>query len=256
MLTNTSEIGRTSSESEVTRARQRILPGDEFQPHLLPPAATFYRSELVKLGRPNRAGWAQALCPFHADHNPSLAVNLRSGGFHCFACGAEGGDVIDFVQLRCGMTFKAAAKALGAWRSDLSQTERRLLEEQRRRRIQKQQSDQEFEAEAKRLCLDVQRKLREHDRFQHEIGNRLKELNDGAPERFRNESEFWWKYFADTFPKIRSLTAAYYLLCFGSKAERADYVLRPEKRESLIDDILSVGYVRDDQGRYMTVPHE
>jgi KaiC/GvpD/RAD55 family RecA-like ATPase len=33
---------------------------------------------------------AMALCPFHADHNPSFSVNLRNGLFKCFACGVSG----------------------------------------------------------------------------------------------------------------------------------------------------------------------
>lgn len=35
-------------------------------------------------------------CPFHADNNPSLHV-YDDGSWHCFGCGAHGGDVIDFV---------------------------------------------------------------------------------------------------------------------------------------------------------------
>jgi hypothetical protein len=154
------------------------------------------------------------------------------------------------------MTFKAAAKALGAWRTDLCESERKLLEQQRRQRIQKLGSDQEFEANAKRMRLDVQRELREYERLMPQIPKRLKALHDGARKRFKNEAESWWKYSAEIFPKMRVLRTAYYLLCFGSKAERQDFVLRPEKRQSLIDGILSVGYVRDDQGRYMPVPHE
>lgn len=30
------------------------------------------------------------LCPFHKDKNPSFSVDLKTGKYHCFACGAEG----------------------------------------------------------------------------------------------------------------------------------------------------------------------
>ncbi len=52
------------------------------------------------------------LCPFHADHNPSMFVNPQKRIFKCWACGA-GGDVIRFVQLseRCG--FREALESLG-----------------------------------------------------------------------------------------------------------------------------------------------
>lgn len=37
------------------------------------------------------------LCPFHADHTPSLSVSPHKRIFKCWSCGA-GGDVIAFVQ--------------------------------------------------------------------------------------------------------------------------------------------------------------
>lgn len=60
--------------------------------------------------------WVKARCCFHDDHVPSLSVNLKTGQFKCFACGASGGDVLAFQMLRYGQDFKNAAKALGAWR--------------------------------------------------------------------------------------------------------------------------------------------
>nr|MBA3731709.1 hypothetical protein [Gammaproteobacteria bacterium] len=62
--------------------------------------------------------WAAANCPFHEDTNPSLSVNLVRGGFICHACGAKGGDVLDFHRRLHGMDFVAAAKDLGAWEVD------------------------------------------------------------------------------------------------------------------------------------------
>jgi DNA primase len=59
--------------------------------------------------------WILALCPFHDDRNPSLALNVQSGGFNCFGCGAKGGDVLDFHRKRFGLSFAEAAKQLGAW---------------------------------------------------------------------------------------------------------------------------------------------
>ncbi len=51
------------------------------------------------------------LCPFHADHKPSMYVNPVKQIFKCFACGA-GGDVFKFVQLREGLTFPQAIERL------------------------------------------------------------------------------------------------------------------------------------------------
>jgi len=47
------------------------------------------------------------LCPFHADHRPSMNVSSVKQIFKCFACGA-GGDVFKFVQMRENLTFPQA----------------------------------------------------------------------------------------------------------------------------------------------------
>ena len=51
------------------------------------------------------------LCPFHADHKPSLNVNPVKQIFKCFACGA-GGDVFKFIQLRENVSFPDAVERL------------------------------------------------------------------------------------------------------------------------------------------------
>jgi DNA primase len=72
----------------------------------------FYKSQGFKLNRINK-DYAMELCVFHEDHNPSLSINLRTGSFKCFSCGARGGDIIDFYQQRYGVSFKEALKAIG-----------------------------------------------------------------------------------------------------------------------------------------------
>ena len=51
------------------------------------------------------------LCPFHADHRPSMNVSSVKQIFKCFACGA-GGDVFKFVQMRENLTFPQAIERL------------------------------------------------------------------------------------------------------------------------------------------------
>ena len=51
------------------------------------------------------------LCPFHADHRPSMNVSTVKQIFKCFACGA-GGDVFKFVQMRENLTFPQAIERL------------------------------------------------------------------------------------------------------------------------------------------------
>ena len=81
--------------------------------------AGFYRAELPKMPAPHREhGWVDGgLCPFHPDkHARNFRVNLDSGGFTCFACGAKGGDIVTFTQLRHGLSFPDALKAIAsAW---------------------------------------------------------------------------------------------------------------------------------------------
>ncbi|MHC4772098.1 MAG: DNA primase [Planctomycetota bacterium] len=51
------------------------------------------------------------LCPFHADHKPSMSVSPVKQIFKCFACGA-GGDVLKFVQMKENLTFPQAVQRL------------------------------------------------------------------------------------------------------------------------------------------------
>jgi len=84
----------------------------------VPPLA-FYRAELPRMPGPKRDhGWTDAgLCVFHDDaHKGNFRVNLDTGAFCCFACGAKGGDIITFCQLRHGLSFPDALKAIAdAW---------------------------------------------------------------------------------------------------------------------------------------------
>jgi DNA primase len=53
------------------------------------------------------------LCPFHADKNPSLSINIKENLWQCFGCGAAG-DVIRFVELFDQVDFKEAVSRLSA----------------------------------------------------------------------------------------------------------------------------------------------
>jgi len=74
----------------------------------------FYGREGVSIGRSNSTGWCSAgLCPFHSDRRAgNFRVNIHSGGFICFACGAKGGDVIEFTRRLYELNFLGALKRL------------------------------------------------------------------------------------------------------------------------------------------------
>lgn len=88
----------------------------EYLKAAIPPYA-FYARELTALHSRQSNGWRDGgLCPFHDDRRPgSFKVNLESGGFVCFSCGAKGGDIIAFLILRDSLTFP---EALGVLRAD------------------------------------------------------------------------------------------------------------------------------------------
>ncbi len=72
----------------------------------------YYRQTLPALrGKPNSKGWILAVCPLHGDTDPSLSVNLKSGGFHCFGCG-EKGDLISFHAKLNHFSFREAMSDL------------------------------------------------------------------------------------------------------------------------------------------------
>ncbi|MEK8088767.1 DUF7146 domain-containing protein [Thermithiobacillus plumbiphilus] len=76
----------------------------------------YYTGELMDAPvlRWRGADWNDGgLCPFHADRRAgSFRVHLGSGAYHCFACGAKGGDLIAFHMQRYGMRFADAMKDL------------------------------------------------------------------------------------------------------------------------------------------------
>jgi hypothetical protein len=84
----------------------------EFDRALLPNPATYFQQQGLN---PKGAGeWKTALCPLHKDTRPSLRVNLNSGAFKCWGCGAHGGDVLAFHMQRSGLKFIDAAIDLRA----------------------------------------------------------------------------------------------------------------------------------------------
>jgi hypothetical protein len=92
--------------------------GNAFRRDALPPPLAYLHSKGLLLGKP-RAEWAQIRCPIHkggSESHPSLRVSLVDGHFRCMACGAKGGDVLALHRLLTGVSFRQAARELGAMR--------------------------------------------------------------------------------------------------------------------------------------------
>jgi hypothetical protein len=98
--------GRRKSHYEsVTSIPQRTLNVKTSMPPIL-----FYQDELSPWTPRQEHGWIDGgLCPFHTDaHVGSFKVNMDSGAFKCFSCGAAGGDVITFYRLKYACDFMTA----------------------------------------------------------------------------------------------------------------------------------------------------
>jgi hypothetical protein len=199
-----------------------------FRPEQLEPPAKFYARELEgSLSRPNHAGWSSAtVCPFH--HTASdgrkksrpFGVRLDSGGFYCLKCGAGGKDIVAFIQLRDGLSFKDAAQRLGAWDSAPSpETVRKITaanrEREKRRRLYQERREREHDA-----LVEVRKQLHLAIRFQVKCGNRLDELNDGAVPACADEADHCWAILSLSLDRERELAHEYRELaglesCYG-----------------------------------------
>lgn len=78
----------------------------------LPSPLDYYVRVLGKISALNKAGWAQAKCPFHQDRHASLSTRLSGRGeWRCFA-GCGSGDLISFHMRFRGLSFLAAIRDL------------------------------------------------------------------------------------------------------------------------------------------------
>ena len=80
------------------------------------------------LGPGKRAGrWMMFICPFHTDHDPSLAVTNGNGGrgpfWRCFGCG-QAGDAIGWLRQYHQVGFAEAVRTLEGG-GELAPVERR-----------------------------------------------------------------------------------------------------------------------------------
>lgn len=77
------------------------------KPHNYLPSPFYYYQKMFP-SIISESEWVSVRCCFHNDRNPSLSINLKSGGFFCHACGAKGGDVIAFHRQRYSLGYKKA----------------------------------------------------------------------------------------------------------------------------------------------------
>ena len=87
----------------VEKSMKGEMKRDGITPGMIQQAREYPISNFIDVRR------GMALCPFHADKNPSMGI--KHNRYHCFACGAKG-DVIDFLMKRDGLNFIDVVKQL------------------------------------------------------------------------------------------------------------------------------------------------
>lgn len=178
---------------------------------LVPPPQTFYENELGELRRPSR-DWAKPKdgCPFHPSKSKqSFAVNLVSGAYHCFGCGASGGDIVDFVRLRDKCDFRTAAQTLGAWDGGAAPVRgpRGPVELVLYLVLDVVIDGTHYRAEVEDKPRNSRDRIR---RFYREASDRLQELGRGDRERYDGEQEDCWARMESAQDELRELEGIVY----------------------------------------------
>jgi DNA primase len=214
-----------------------------FDRSMLPSPADFYRHNVQRFRRVGRQR-AVGRCPFHPDRNPSLSLCLDRGLFHCFSCGASGGDVIDFITKRDGIDFKTAAQSLGAWRSEETPYDRKRRQEARRHWDRIERAAEELKRREREERLLARGLIHLLERDKQRISRQLKANTEG---------DALWEELIATENVLQQELVTYRVLSYGSAELRADYVLHFDRRLVLIREIHHRGYFHDDGGRHVTV---
>ncbi|MCQ2409162.1 MAG: DNA primase [Clostridia bacterium] len=89
------------------------MPSDEYQDFLRELKLRTNLVDTISRYVPvqKKGGRFFCVCPFHADKNPSMAINEQDGYYHCFACQATG-DAIKFIMDIESIEFGEAIKIL------------------------------------------------------------------------------------------------------------------------------------------------
>jgi DNA primase len=107
-------------------------------------------------------------CPWHEDSNPSLTISDRKGFCFCHVC-REGGDAIDYVQKKKGLTWREACEVAAGILGIEVETDDANPEEVARRREEKKRALQNLKSENKRYVANL------HDKRANRIRQIIKE---------------------------------------------------------------------------------
>ena len=92
--------------------RQEIKRGiteEKIRQVLLAPIEVIANNNCIQLRKSGRN--LVGLCPFHQEKNPSFFIYPETNSFYCYGC-QKGGNIITFVELLYGYSFKEAVEFL------------------------------------------------------------------------------------------------------------------------------------------------
>ncbi len=197
----------------------------------------------------------RAACLLHGGQNRTAFSWRDDGCWHCFSCG-RGGDRITLVREARGCGFRAAMTFLAALAGVELADHGSVRDQLRRRRRERQRLD----AAAKRLAaveraalLAARDELHSLYHLRRTAGNRLAELEAGAPERWAGEREVAWEALRLVADQEAGAAAAYYVAAFSSPAERALFSLRAGERPKMVRGALDAGLVADGKGHVIEI---
>ena len=121
----------------------------------------------------------------------------------------HGADVIAFLRLRDGCTFKEACQQLGCWDEAPSPESIRKIEAQRQERQRQRELEQVRHAEAREQRLRLRNEVHTAARIQREACDRLTQLRQGAAPASASEEEECWAVLQLALNNLRDCEREY-----------------------------------------------
>jgi hypothetical protein len=210
---------------------------------------------LEALGIPVNLHSHRSACPVHVGDNPTAFSWTDSGLWHCFTCHA-GGDKIALVRAIKKCSYRGAVEFLASV-SGVSvsyvKLSREQISDEKIERARTEIAARELRAREIGLHVAFSEEHRSLLNIRYQAGNRLARIAKGAPERFARETDFAWEALAFVATRLWVVTASLELLAFGPQELRSQFVLRPENRQTIVEEILLTGYTLDDKGHLREV---
>jgi hypothetical protein len=201
-------------------------------------ALAVFEAEVPRLRR--RGTRLVGLCPLHREKTPSFTISLTNNLYFCFGCGV-GGDAMDLVMRLHHLSFREAAKSLGAW-SELNPAERAKFDrELSQRRREREKADRQRRAEHAHL-LFIRSRLLLFESWYQQVAAHLAANRD---------CELLWDFMCVCSEFIRMASTAFSVMAFGNAALRREYF--QTRSRSLLREVRDAGFVIDDDGRRMEI---